>query len=195
MPYPKGLKALENNMNEENKVVEKKIEAATAQSEVVATPPATEVVDYEALLKKKDEELAQIKTEKENYRKGMLKAKGKLPEEEEMDSSTPEGLEALVDRKVQEKMLSTKEIQFQSEKDEAIRAVIRRNKELEVALKNRGQVTSPAGIGSNQEKQQEGKVDNYFSNDQLNALRAKGFDEKKIEELKKNMSKVAQSPK
>lgn len=177
----------------ETKVVETKVETAIAQPEAAVTPTAAQV-DYEAELKKKDEELAQIRTEKENYRKGMLKAKGKLPEEEELDSSTPEGLDALIDRKVQEKMLSTKEAQLNAERDFALQGIIKRNRELEVALKNRGQITSASGLGANQDKP-EGKSDSYFSNDQIADLKKRGFDDKKIEELKKNMSKLSQSPK
>ncbi len=171
-------------MNDENKGVE----------EVTETAPAQQEVDYEAVLASKDAELAKVREEKENYRKGLLKAKGKLPEEHQMDSGEPEELDALIDRKVSERMLSTKEAQLQAEKDQALKAVLKRNKELETALKNRGQITSSSGEGSNQEKP-EGKKDNYFSNDQLNALRAKGYDDKKIEELKKNMSKVLTMPK
>jgi len=181
-------------MTTEKPAVETKVEAAAPQPETVATPTATEVVDYEAVLAKKDAELAEVRTERENYRKGMLKAKGKLPEEEELDSSTPEGMEALVDRKVQEKFLSTKEAQLQADKDAALRAMIKRNKELEVALKNRGQILSPTAGGSNTEKP-EGKVDNYLSNDQINALKAKGWDDKKIESFKKNMTKGTSMPK
>ncbi len=174
-------------------VEEKKIDAAAPQSENVVTPTTTEV-DYEAVLAKKDEELQAVRIERENYRKGMLKAKGKLPEEEELDSSTPEGMEALIDRKVQEKFLSTKEAQVQAEKDNLIKAQSKRLKELEVALKNRGQINAASGQGSNQEKP-EGKVDNYFSNDQIAALKAKGYDDKKIATLKQNLAKVDQMPK
>jgi hypothetical protein len=181
-------------MTIETPAVETKVEAAAPQPETVATPIATEAVDYEAVLAKKDAELAEVRLERENYRKGMLKAKGKLPEEEEMDTSTPEGMEALVDRKVQEKFLSTKEAQLQADKDAALKAMIKRNKELEVALKNRGQILSSTGTGSNTEKP-EGKTDNYFSNEQIAALRAKGYDDKKIETLKKNMSKGTSMPK
>ncbi len=120
----------------------------------------------------------------------MLKAKGKLPEEEESSDSD---LDTLIERKVQEKFLSTKEAQLQSEKDAAYTAIIKRNKELEVALKNRGQITSTSAAGSNQDKP-EVKTDSYFSKDQINALKAKGWDDKKIEEAKQNMLKGPQLP-
>jgi hypothetical protein len=179
-------------MENKEKGVEEKVEIAPAQPEVVTTPKVTEV-DYEAILVQKDAELAQVRTEKDNYRKGLLKAKGKLPEEDYSDDNTPENMEALIDRKVQEKFLSTKEAQIQAEKDSALKAVLKRNKELELALKNRGQISSNSGQGSNQDKP-EGKIDNYFSNEQIQALKAKGYDDKKIEQLKKNLSKVSQMP-
>jgi hypothetical protein len=181
-------------MTTEIKPVENKVEVAGTSTETVATPIAIEVVDYEAVLAKKDAELAEVRTERENYRKGMLKAKGKLPEEEDLDSSTPEKMEEIIDRKVQEKFLSTREAQLQAEKSAALTALLKRNKELEVALKNRGQILSPTGTGSNTEKP-EGKVDNYLSNDQVNALKAKGWDDKKIEAFKKNMTKGTSMPK
>lgn len=193
MPLPKGTKAIKNNMNKENNAVEAKVEAAAPQQENVESPVSTEV-DYEAILAQKDAELQKVRDEKENYRKGMLKAKGKIPEESQSDTDEPEDLETIIDRKVQEKFLSTKEAQIQAEKDMALKAVLRQNRELQVALKNRGQITSTAGAGSNQEKP-EGKIDNTLSNDQIATLKAKGWDDKKIEEFKKNMNKVNQMPK
>lgn len=171
-------------MENEIKPVETTVEVAGTTTEV----------DYEAELAKKDAEIAQIAKEKENYRKGMLKAKGKLPPEEQSDADSSESVEAIIDRKVQEKFLSTKEAQALTERDDLIKKTLKRNKELEIALKNRGQITSPSAQGSNQEKP-EGKTDNYFSNDQIQALRAKGYDDKKIEQLKKNMTKVNEMPK
>ncbi len=178
-------------MNEE-KTVETKVETAVSQQESVVTPDTTGV-DYASVIAQKDAELAQVRTEKENYRKGMLKAKGKLPEEEGSDNQIPEDMETIIDRKVQERFLSTKEAQLQAERDSAFNAVLKRNKELEVALRNRGQINSSTGVGSNQEKPQ-GKVDSYFSNEQIQNLKAKGFDDKKIEQLKINMTKVNQMP-
>jgi len=179
-------------MSTDSNAVEKKVETAATQPEVVVTPTATEV-DYEALLATKDAEIAKVREEKDNYRRGMLKAKGKLPEEDD-SSSNDEDIDAKIDRKVQERLLATKEAQFSAEKDALIMAMAKKTKELTLALKNRGQVTSPSGAGSNQE-QPEGKKDNVLSNEQILALKARGFDDKKIEEFKKNMAKVSQMPK
>lgn len=162
--------------------------------EVAESAPAqTTGVDYEALLAEKDAEIAKVRTEKENYRKGLLKAKGKMPEDRQEDDGEPEDQEAMTRRIVGEALLSTKEAQLQAERDAALTAVLRRNKELETALKNRGQINSASAEGSNQEKP-EGKKDSYFSNDQIAALKAKGYDDKKIETLKKNMAKINQMP-
>ena len=171
-------------MNEETKAVEANVEAAAPQQEV----------DYEAVLAQKDAELAKVQSEKENYRKGMLKAKGKIPDEDSSDNDSSETTEQMIRRIAREETLSTREAQLQAEKDQALKAVLKRNKELEVALKNRAQVTSTSGQGSNQDKP-EGKNDNYFSNEQINALKAKGYDDKKIETLKANMKRVNAMPK
>lgn len=180
-------------MEIENKGVETTIENAPTQSEASVTHN-TEEVDYEAIIAEKDRQLAKVNEEKENYRKGMLKAKGKLPEDGQMDNDSPEELDSIIERKVAEKLLSTREAQIQAERDAAMKAVLRRNKELETALKNRSQVTSITGIGSNQE-QPIGKSDDYFSNDQIKALRAKGYDDKKIEQIKINARKASGLPK
>lgn len=180
-------------MEQTNNTVETTNESAVTHSEEVVTQPTTQV-DYETLLAQKDAEIAKVRAEKDNYRKGLLKEKGKLPEDYRSDTDEPETTESMTRRIVNETLLSTKEAQLQAEKDEALKAVLKRNKELETALKNRGQITSQTGEGSNQEKP-EGKKDNYFSNEQIQALRAKGYDDKKIEILKANMTKVSQMPK
>ena len=168
--------------------VETKVEAAAATTESVVTQSTTEV-DYEAVLAQKDAEIAKVREEKENYKKGLLKAKGKLPEDYQSDAGDSEDMETLIDRKVQERFLTTKEAQLQSEKDSALKAVLKRNKELETALKSRSDISSVSGTGSNQEKPA-GKTDNFFSNEQIASLKAKGYSDAKIEALKKNMQKT-----
>lgn len=170
-------------MTTEDKGVETVVDAAPTQPEV----------DYEAVLAQKDAELAKVREEKDNYRKGLLKAKGKIPDVSS-DNDGIEDAESMTRRIVQETLLSTKEAQLQADKDNALKAVLKRNKELELALKNRGQVTDTSSQGSNQEKP-EGKKDNTLSNEQLNGLKSKGWSDKKIEEFKKNLSKGTQIPK
>ena len=65
MPVSKDTKRFKK-MTDTIPAVETKVEAAAPQPETVATPTATEVVDYEAVLAKKDAELAEVRTEREN---------------------------------------------------------------------------------------------------------------------------------
>lgn len=161
-------------MSEENKGVETPVEVAPAQQEV----------DYEAKIASLDAELAKERTEKENYRRGMLKAKGKLPEED--TNNLPEDWREEARRIALEVNSSSRETRLQAERDDLMKAALKRNKELELALKNRGQITSVSAPGSNQERP-EVKTDSYFSPEQVQSLKAKGWDDKKIEAAKKNM--------
>ena len=117
---------------------------------------------------------------------GKLKAKGKLPEED--DNSSEEDLDAKIDRKVQERLLATQEAQAVSEKDALVVSLAKKNKELALALKNRSQVMNTSGQGSNEDKP-EVKVEKTLSQEQLNVLKAKGWSDKKIEAYKQNLTK------
>ena len=172
-------------MNDNKQATEAKIETIATQQENVVTPTQTTEVDFEAALKEKDAALAQIAKEKENYRKAYLKAGGK-PEAIQSDTDEPEDLDTRIARTVKEQLLATREAQLQVEKDQTISALLKRNKEVETALKNRSDITSVSGNGSNQEKP-EGKKDNYFSNEQIASMKAKGYSDVKIEALKKTM--------
>lgn len=180
-------------MSTETKAVETKTETAASQSETVVTPTTTEV-DYEAQLAAKDAEIAQVRTEKDNYRKGLLKAKGKLPDEEDNSSNGDESEDARIARIVKEQLLSTREAQVIAEKEVLVQELAKKNKELTLALKNRGQVSSTTGQGSNEDRA-EVKTDRVLSPEQLNALKARGFNDKMIEDFKKNLNKGNEMPK
>lgn len=155
----------------------------------------TSEVDYAAIIEAKDAELAKLATEKENYRKGLLKAKGKLPDDDHSVNDGDETEDERISRIVNQTLLQTKEAQIQAQKDEAYANLIKRNKELETALKNRQQI-SATSTGSNSEKAQSDiKHDTFFSPEQIQALKAKGYDDKKIESLKANMKKQTDIPK
>lgn len=172
-------------MSIDTTATETKVETIATPPEIVVTPTTT--VDYEAVLANKEVELQKTREEKDNYRKAYLKGKS-------TGDDTSETNEEMVRRITREELLNTKEAQLVAEKDSIIKNTLKRNKELELALKNRGQILSTSGEGSNTEKP-EGKADNYLSNEQLSALKAKGWDDKKIEEFKKNAKKVSQMPK
>ncbi len=179
-------------MTTDTKAVETNVDVAATSTETVVTPITTEI-DYEAVLAQTKAELAKVRDERENYRKGMLKAKGKLSSEDSTDTESEGTTEALVERLVQEKFLSTREAQLQADSDATVMKLAKRNKELELALKNRASVTTVSAQGSNSDKATI-TTDDYLSKDQLNALKAKGWDDKKIEQFKANAKKISSLP-
>ena len=181
-------------MSETTKTVETKVETAVAQPKIEETSSQnTQEVDYEAELAKVNEKLAKTNEEKENYRKGMLKAKGKLPDEDD-NSSNDEDIDAKIDRKVQERLLATREATIIAEKEALVSSLAKKNKELTLALKNRGQISTTSGQGSNEDRQ-EVKTDKYFSKEQIADLKKRGWSDEKIETAKKNMLKGTDVPK
>jgi len=170
-------------MSTDIKPTEIKVEGIGTQQEKVVAPQETTEVDYEAELAKKNADLAQIKQEKENYRKAYLKLGGNKPVE---DDNSDESLDDKVSRLVKEQILNTKEAQAQAEKEALVTTLAKKNKELTLALKNRNQVTQVSALGSNGDKN-EVKTDNFFSEAQIAELKKRGYSDKKIESLKSNL--------
>lgn len=186
MPFltDKAFKTMSTNDIE----VQNKAQSASAEQEVqnkVSTASEIQSEDLLEVLEAKDAELVKIREEKENYKRGLLKAKGKLDEDD--DSDSPD-IDTLIDRKVNEKFLASKETQLLKEKDEAIKALAKRNRELETTLKNRSQISTGVSQGTSEENVV--KVsDNILSAEQIKSLKAKGWNDDKIELFKKNLQK------
>lgn len=141
-------------------------------------------IDFEAELAKKDALIDQLTKDKNNYKKGLLKAKGKLPEEEEDE----EDIDAKIERKVQERMIDSQLTQAQKEKDDLYKKGLTRIKELETAIKNRSQIsTADAGSGSSIKITPKDKV---LSEDKIKYFKSLGWNDQKIELYKKNLMKV-----
>jgi hypothetical protein len=161
---------------EAKKEVEQKVE--------VASPEQTEA---EKQLAEKNAQIEQLTLERNNYKKGMLKAKGKKvddePEEDEED------LDAKVNRKVQEALLDTKLQTALKEKDDIIKKAFERNKELETTIANRSQIAS-AGTGSGNEAKLVAK-DNVLSQEKINYFKSQGKTDAWIERYKENLIKTA----
>lgn len=164
------------------------VKAAASQEEVNNNASNASGVHSEDLLDvlaAKDEELKKIQNERDNYKRGLLKHKGKL---DDSDDSDPEDLDTKVSRMVEDKLLASREVQILKEKDEAIKELARKNKELTTALQNRSQISSGVSSGSSEDTAM--KVpDNILSTDQIRNLKAKGWDDAKIETFKKNLMK------
>lgn len=170
-------------------VVEKKEgEAATTTPPTVVEKKdgvtTTQPVDYQAELARVNAELAKTNEDKENYRKGMLKAKGKLP-----DSGNSDDDELSLDEKiaiaVKGQILDTNEAKLKQEKDELLGKVLKENSEMRVALQNRSQVSSGAQGASNETKIE--PSGQFFSEAQIADLKKRGWNDAKIEAFKKNV--------
>lgn len=140
-------------------------------------------LDLEAELASKDAEIERIREERENYKRGMLKAKGKLPEED-----VEETVEETIRRITREELLNSQQAKAQAEKDALIQKALRENKELKLALKNRSNLT-PSGGSAGPEK--EVIKDNTFSTDQIKDIKAKfpHWTDKEIEQFKQNLNR------
>lgn len=179
-------------MDEKNKEVEI---APVASTEITGVEnkgsEAPAESDLQERLKALEAEKAQLQVEKENYRRGLLAAKGKVKEENPFTYEEPApqvDLEELVDRKVTEKLMASREAQLAQEKDQLLQDALRREAELRRTIQNRP--TESAAIGANTEQPVPVK-DNFFTAEQLAWIKAKGLDP---EVVKKNMGASTPSP-
>lgn len=124
-------------------------------------------VDWEAKFKEKDEQLAIVAAERENYKKVALSKKGKDDEDED----------ERIARIVAEKLQESNELRLLWEKDDIAKRAIQENKELKVALKNRSQVGASASQGGGQGSA-EVKTD-FWTPEQLAYFKKKGIDPEK----------------
>lgn len=169
-------------MTEEEKAVElKEAELAAAKAK------ETEPTELEKQLAEKDAIISKLSTERENYKRGMLKAKGKIKDDTSTDDE--EDIDTKVSRLVKEQLIDSQYAIAQAEKDELIKKALARNKELETALKNRTQIASTENGASSESKMS--VKDNTLSADKIAKFKAMGWDDKKIELYKKNLKQVA----
>lgn len=131
-----------------------------------------EEIDWEARYNEKDEQLAKVAAERENYKKVALSKKGKDADDETEDER--------IERIVNEKLQGTNEAKLLKEKDEVARAAINKVKELTVALKNRSQIGSSAGQGGGQNNN-DVKTE-FWTQDQLSYFKKRGIDPEKAKE-------------
>jgi hypothetical protein len=146
----------------------------------VAAVEAT--VEVDTKVAEVEEKLAKMTEERDNYKKGLLQAKGKLPSEEldVSELSVAEQVELALKNRDIEQSLQAKEVEVQR--------ILRENSELKLALKNR-----PEGsIGGGSDGASVEVKDNVFSAEQIAELTKKAnmlkVDPVKfIERTKKNL--------
>ena len=161
--------------------------AAHVQPAVETTPqpaaPVDMTVDYAKIIADKDAELANLAKDRDNYKKGLLIAKGKLPAEDPLITEQPD-VATLVQEEVQKALFSTREAQLRAEKEAILQKALLENKELKTALANKtGISTTPSGTSSDSQV----TTTQYFSNEQIAELKARGLTDEMIKKAAINM--------
>lgn len=101
--------------------------------------------DQLAILKEKDEKIAKLSQDRDNYRAGMLKYK----KEAEQDPENKELEEDKIRQIFKEELLNTDLAKALKEKDEYVQRIARENSELKIAMANKSQISNMPG-GSSQ---------------------------------------------
>lgn len=162
---------------------EKAAEAAALAAAEAAKGAADTVVVIDPL-KEKDEKIAKLTEDLENYKKVALKRLGKLPGDADFLDTDGTGLSVAEQVRIE---LLNREIDAEKKaKDDDTRKILKENSELKLALKNR----PGSSIGSEGGSVVEVK-DNVFSPEQIAALkqtavRLKADPDKFIETAKRN---------
>jgi hypothetical protein len=147
------VKRIKKNMADETKAGGEVI----VEPVVVVEPVVETLPDESVRITQKDEEIAKLKEDLENYRKVALKRLGKLPGDAEfLTGQTESGL--TVQEEVTKALLEDKEI----------KRIAKENAELKLALKNR----PGAGVGGDGGGGGAEVKDNTFSASQITELRA-----------------------
>lgn len=141
-------------------------EKKVADAKALETKKALEskVPDYSADLKAKDDEIARIRKERDDYRSMGLKYKAKAKEEGK--DTDDEDIEEKVRRIAREEYLASKEHQLSQEKDEYIFTMSRELREAKLALANKPTDISTSAGGNNAGDERSPK-DNTFSDAQI----------------------------
>lgn len=132
----------------------------------------------EELLKEANAKIEKISQERDNYKRGMLQAKGKQVDN---DNDSEDLSPAEIARQTTLQVIAESDLASAvKERDSIIAKVLADNEELRLAHKNRP--GTGTGTGSNQSV--ETPKDNVLSADQERELRARGWDDARIEHFK-----------
>jgi len=134
-------------------------------------------IDYEAEYFALLEKEAKTAQERDNYRLGLLTAKGKIPEPA---IPVDEDLETLVTKKVQETLLRTQEGSTQKAKEDLVKKVIQENKELKLALTNKTGI-STVSAGSSVAPSPSSST-SFWTKEQVETFKKRGLDPEKVKE-------------
>lgn len=157
--------------------VEKAQDESTSQSDVQQNEQ-TEPSEGEKALAEANAKISQLETERENYRTGLLKEKGKLSDYEFFDENgQPITIRDLVNKTVEEKLIDKRLEEAHAEREAILQKTLQENAELKRALANKPP-NAPSAMGSNQDKP---KVEqSVFTPEQEAYIRSKGLDPKEV---------------
>jgi len=158
------------------------------------------VDDAEVRYAKLQQELSDMRAErdreqrdKENYRAGMLAAKGKLPPED-LDLSDPTQLSSFISKTVDDRVNATREKQKEQEIQDLLQTALRENKELKLSMKNRSNSissgASSGGTGQAPSVEVKTELQRYWSDEQIADFRRKGWSDEKIKKAALNATKM-----
>lgn len=160
---------------------------------VEAQPPVAPVAltdDPEVTFQKLQAELEKTRSERDNYKKGLLARKGKI-EAEELDLTDPVQLESYINKTVEDRLLATKEEQASQELKRYTESLARKNKELALALANKNVISGGAGSGSGtSEKMPSTNPDSYWSEEQVKLFKSQGKSDEWIKRAADNARKM-----
>lgn len=148
----------------------KELSAEDIKQLAEALKGALDGLEEEKKLRTKAEE------DRDNYKEGMLKAKGKLKSDESEEDEGGDDEKGKTD---------SKKTDNSSELADIVKTLLKRNQELVTAVVNKSQVAT-AGQGTGSEAKVE-VGDNLLSADQIKDLKARGWDDKKIALFKANL--------
>ena len=154
------------------------VENLDAEPKIVV-PSTTTEIDAQTRIAELEAEKAQLATERDNYKIGMLKAKGKIPEFDENESEDDK-----IRRISHETLAESRLADIAREQDAIIKKALIENKELKSALKNK---TSTNAVSTGSESTQAVAVPGILSKEDIDTAKARGWSDKKIELLKKNI--------
>ncbi len=177
-------------MTEEEKAAAEVIAQAQAAAEAEAKAKQEEESNKQTvdLIAEKDEKIAKLVEERDNYKNVALKRLGKLPDDAEfLGGKDEDGNQLSVAEQVRIALLDSEIEKERRNKEDEVKRITKENAELRLALKNRpgGSIGGDSG-GSVSTK------DNVLSDSQIIELRAKAVrlkvdPEKFVENFKKNL--------
>ncbi len=100
------------------------------------------------LLLEVESELSKVRNDRDNYRTGLLKDKGKVDDGKEVVITDEDRIRAIA----REEFLANQEKDLSAQREKLLQTVLKENKELKISNRNKSGITTTATSGGTQEK-------------------------------------------